>query len=89
MALVRFTENIQRHVACPSLEVDGRTVRDVLEAVFATNEPARGYVLDERGQLRKHMAVFVNGRLIGDRTQLSDLVPEGANVDVLQALSGG
>lgn len=89
MALVRFTENIQRHVSCPSLEVDGRTVRDVLEAVFATNEPARGYILDERGQLRKHMAVFVNGRLIGDRLRLSDLVPEGANVDVMQALSGG
>ena len=38
MALVRFTENIQRHVACQAREVEGTTVREVLEAVFAENQ---------------------------------------------------
>ncbi len=89
MAHVCFTDNIQRHVACPPCDVAGATVREVLDNVFAENSAARGYVLDEQGRLRKHMIVFVNGRLIGDRVGLSDEVPEGAGVDVMQALSGG
>jgi hypothetical protein len=35
------------------------------------------------------MVVFVNGRAIADRLGLTDAVPEGAEVYVMQALSGG
>jgi hypothetical protein len=86
---VRFSQNIQRHVACPPAEVGGSCVRAVLEAVFEGNPRARGYVLDDRGALRKHMTVFVNGEHVRDRDGLSDPVPGGAEVDVFQALSGG
>ena len=89
MARVLFTPNIQRHVACPPAEVDGKTVRDILEQVFAANERARGYVLDEQGALRKHMLVFVNNEMVSDRIHLSDPVPPGGEVFILQALSGG
>lgn len=89
MPRVTFTDNIQRHVACPPVDVAGTTVREVLDAVFAGNERARGYVLDDQGGLRKHMNVFVAGRMIRDRRELSDAVPEGAEVYVMQALSGG
>jgi hypothetical protein len=89
MIRVCFTENIQRHVICPPKEVRGDTVRQVLDAVFETNPAARGYVLDEQGILRKHMAVFVDGRQIRDRITLSDAVPDDGEVYVMQALSGG
>jgi sulfur-carrier protein len=89
MVCVSFTQNIQRHVTCPPTHVTGNTVRDVLDCVFAENERARGYVLDDQGRLRRHMVVFVNGEAIADRTGLSDAVPEGAEVFVMQALSGG
>jgi len=89
MALVRFTENIQRHVSCRACEAAGATVRQVLEAVFAQNQRARAYVLDDTGALRRHMMVFVDGELIRDRTRLSDSVTPDAKVDVMQALSGG
>jgi hypothetical protein len=78
-----------RHVACPVTEVAGHTVREALDAVFAVNERARGYVLDEHGALRKHMLVFINGEQIRDRVRLSDTVPAGGEIYVLQALSGG
>ena len=84
-----FTPNLQRHVACPPGEVPGRCVRDVLEAYFAANARARGYVLDDQGDLRKHMVIFVDGVQVHDRTRLSDPVPEGGEVYVMQALSGG
>lgn len=89
MPTVSFTANLQRHVACPSVRVDGRTVRDVLDRVFAANERARSYVLDDQGALRKHMIVFVDGKAVADRTRLSDPVPDSAEVYVMQALSGG
>jgi hypothetical protein len=89
MPTVRFTQNIQRHVACPEAIVDGDTVRGALASYFATNADARGYVLDDQGALRKHMLVFVNGRTIADRDTLGDAIDPSAVIDVMQALSGG
>ena len=89
MPSVRFTRNIQRHVECPPREVAGATLREVFDAYFSTNEQARGYVLDDLGQLRKHMAAFIDGRQIDDRQSLSDSVPATAVVDIVQSLSGG
>jgi sulfur-carrier protein len=89
MASVRFTRNIQRHVECPTLDVPGATLGEVLNAYFASNERARGYVLEDDGRLRKHMAVFIDGQQIEDRDTLSDAVAATAVVDVVQSLSGG
>jgi len=89
MASVRFTRNIQRHVECPTRDVPGATLGEVLNAYFATNERARGYVLEDDGRLRKHMAVFIDGQQIEDREKLSDTLSPRAVVDVVQSLSGG
>lgn len=89
MVRVRFTDNLQRHVACPPASVAGSNVREVLTAVFCENPKARGYVLDDQGSVRRHMIVFVNGRAIQDRAGLTDSVPDGAEVYIMQALSGG
>jgi molybdopterin synthase sulfur carrier subunit len=89
MTRVSFTANIQRHVACPPMDVPGRTVREVLDAVFAQNPRARDYVLDDQGAVRHHMQIFVGGANVRDRAGLSDEVPAGADIYVMQALSGG
>lgn len=89
MARVVFTPNLQRHVACPATEAPGGTVRDVLDAVFAGNPQARGYVLDDQAALRRHMAIFIDGAPLRDRTRLSDTVTDSSQIYVMQALSGG
>jgi hypothetical protein len=89
MPTIRFTENIQRHVACPTREVTGTTVRDALDAYFAENARARAYVFDDQGRLRQHMAAFIDGRQVQDRDHLSDAVAPDAVIDMVQALSGG
>ncbi len=89
MPKVAFTQNIQRHVPCPEMQVAGRTVREVLDNYFATNSAARGYVLDDQGGLRRHMTAFVDGAVVNDRTTLLDEVGEASTVYVFQALSGG
>jgi len=89
MPRVVFTENLQRHVDCPPCEVDGATVREALEAVFRERPRVRGYVLDDQGALRRHMMVFVDGQQVVDREGLGDAIGVGAEVYVMQALSGG
>jgi hypothetical protein len=89
MPKVIFTANIQRLVECPQADVEGGDVRTVLDAVFGANPRARGYILDDQSALRKHIAVFVDRKLVRDRAGLSDAVPDGGTVYVMQALSGG
>lgn len=89
MVKVLFTPNIQRHVACPAAEAEGRTVREVLDKVFADNPQARAYVLDDQAALRKHMSIFLDGQLVRDRTRLADPVRDSSTIYVFQALSGG
>ena len=89
VAKVIFTPNIQRHVVCPDAEAYGRTVREVLDKVFEQNPQARAYVLDDQRALRKHMTIFVDGRMIRDRNRLGDAVNDSSTIYVFQALSGG
>ena len=89
MATVRFTQNIQRHVACPTRAVAGGTLREILEEYFRMNEQARGYLLDDQGKVRQHMVIFIDGNQVRDRDDLSDPVGPDAVIDIVQALSGG
>ena len=84
-----FAKAFRRHVDCPDAEFDGATVGAVLDAYFLEHPQVRGYVLDEAGAVRKHVAVFVDDDLISDRTKLSDAVTDGGRVHMFQALSGG
>ena len=89
MARVAFTTNLQRHVACPTQDVPGHSVRAVLEAVFATNPRLRSYVLDDQNRLRRHVHIYVNESRITDPVNLSDPVRDSDEVFVFQALTGG
>lgn len=84
-----FAAAIQRHAACPPAEVAGGTLRGVLDTYFGLHPAGRSYVLDERGAVRRHVAVFINDTLVTDREGLSDTVGDGDRVAVFQALSGG
>ena len=89
MARVTFGPALQRHVRSPPLDVAGDTVRAALDAAFAINERIRGYILDDQSHLRKHMSIFVDGRMIADRQGFSEPVTPTSQIYIVQALSGG
>lgn len=65
--------------------IDGATVADLLRELERSNPPLAGWILDERGRVRRHINVFVNGEQAGPDTPVS-----GADrIDVLPAISGG
>ena len=72
-----------------TLVVEGDTLADVLERVFAQHSALRGYVLDERGVVRHHVAIFVEGASIRDKQKLDLPLGPNAEVYLAQALSGG
>ncbi len=66
-------------------DIEGATVIDLLRALEHAHPAADGWILDERGQVRRHINVFVNGELGDEDTA----VARGDSVDVLPAISGG
>lgn len=89
MPMIAFTNQLERFISAPTVEVDGATLREALDAVFAGNPMLRGYVLDDQGALRQHVAVFINNVAVTDRAGLSDRVGPTDEIHVLQALTGG
>lgn len=89
MARVIFTANLQRHLASPSMEASGTTVRALLDNVFERNPRLRSYILDDQGRVRRHVAIYVNDAKMTDRSGLSDPVQATDEVFVIQALTGG
>jgi molybdopterin converting factor small subunit len=63
----------------------GRTVGELLRELEREHPGAGGWILDERGALRRHLNVFVNGEPGGQDTAVAD----DDRVDVLPAISGG
>ena len=90
MATVQFTPQLNRFVQVPPpTRCPGDTVAQVLSKVFESNPDLKGYILDDQGALRRHVAVFVDGNLISDRAGMSDPVSADTDIFVMQALSGG
>jgi len=85
MAVVRLRAPLKQLVGGPEHTVEGASVGDLLVALEAEHPAIKGWILDERGVLRRHINVFVNGEPAAQDTA----VGAEDRVDVLPALSGG
>lgn len=72
-----------------AVEVDGDTVGAALAGLFVLHPSLRSYVVDERGAVRHHVALFVDGRSLVRKTHLDHPLQPGSELHVMQALSGG
>ena len=88
MPRIVFAPAIQRHVAMPALDVGAATVAAALQAASPASR-ACGYLLDDQGSLRRHVALFVDGVQVRDRRGLGDPLQDDSEIYVVQALSGG
>ena len=90
MPTVAFTPHLRQFFDVPeTTTVEGSTVAEVIGHLETRWPGFAFYVTDEQGTLRKHVAVWVDGRRVRDREQLSDAVAADGTVHILQALSGG
>ncbi len=89
MAQVRFTSWLREIVPAAAVEAEGATVGDALACVFDELPQLRGYVLDDRGALRKHVCVFADGQRLPREATLAHPIRHNSTLYVMQALSGG
>ena len=91
--VVRLASGLRVHAGGQSsVEVDvsePATVGAVLDAVAAAHPAVGRRVRDEAGTLRSHVNVFVGPDNFRDLDDLATVVPEGAEVAILAAVSGG
>ncbi len=67
------------------LRVAGATVAALLAELEREHTALEGWILDERGELRRHINVFVNG----ERVKPDAAVAAEDRVEILPAISGG
>lgn len=89
MPTIHLTRHLRNIAPTGPTEVDGATLGAALDAYFAAVPKARSYVLDDQGRLRRHVAVFVDGELLADKSNLKLPVTARTEIYVMQALSGG
>ena len=65
--------------------IEGASVDQLLRELERAHPAASGWILDERGALRGHINVFVNGA----RSEQHAQVDADDRIDVLPAISGG
>lgn len=68
------------------LEACGKTVAAVLADLDRRHPGLLFRIVDEQDALRPHIKLFIDGKMVRD---LGRAVPAGAEMHVLQALSGG
>ena len=71
------------------VQVAGATVGNVLAALGRTHPGVGQRVLDDRGVLRRHVNVFVNGESIRYLDGVETPLGDGDEVWILPAVSGG
>ena len=86
MALVRLRGPLKRLAGDRSEHaILGESVGELLAELERANPAAKGWILDERGVLRRHINVFVNGERGNEETPVAG----GDEIDVLPAITGG
>jgi sulfur-carrier protein len=86
MATVRLRGPLKRLAGNRSEQpVAAETVVELLRELEREHPAVSGWILDERGLIRPHINVFVNGERVGEQA------PIGSDdlIDVLPAISGG
>jgi hypothetical protein len=89
MAEIHFTSHLRNLVTDGPLSAEGATVGDALTNVLAARPHVRGYVLDDRGSLRKHVCIFADGERLAHDGALGRRIGADTKIYVIQALSGG
>jgi molybdopterin converting factor small subunit len=66
-------------------ELEGATVVELIRALEDRHPALDGWILDERGLIRRHINVFVDG----ERGQEATAVRSADRVEVIPAITGG
>jgi molybdopterin synthase sulfur carrier subunit len=70
-------------------QIDGTTVQEVLDGLFARHQELRVRIADDDGSLRRFVNVYLAGEDIRFLDGLATPVNDGAELTILPAVAGG
>jgi len=65
------------------------TLRDVLQALWSRYPGLRDRLANEQGEVREHINIFVGNEDIRYLEGLATSIPDGAEISIVPAISGG
>ena len=71
------------------VSADGGTLTDVIEALEAAHPGIKSRVLDEDGQIRRFVNVYVNDDDVRFADGLGTATPDGTSISIIPAVAGG
>lgn len=90
MPTVKFTYALKKFFPeLKDITANGNSLQEVFKEIESSYPGIGSYVLDERGGLRRHVNIFIDRKMIHDRSTLSDPFSSNSEIYIMQALSGG
>ena len=84
--MVLIPSALQSYTRQDWVEADGATVADVLDDLERRYPGIRFRMIDEQGNIRRHMRLFAGGSMV---SSLSQALNPDSELLIVQALSGG
>lgn len=72
-----------------SVEVDARTVQEIIEKLDERFPGFLARLCHENGEIRRFINIYINGEDVRFLDKLATTVPEGAEVVIIPAIAGG
>lgn len=90
MPTIEFTDILRRFFpALEPVQADDGSLYEIVTSLEERYPGLRNYLLDDQGNVRKHVAVAVNGTFIREKKARDIPLTAADRVLILQALSGG
>ncbi len=71
------------------LEVTGNTVSESLNELFQSYPELKKHLLDDSGNLRNFVNIYINSEDIRLKNNLNTEIPDGADIRIIPAIAGG
>ena len=88
--LVRIPTPLQKLVGDKAeVQAEGETLRDVVNNLAAQNDEIKTRLLDDSGELRRFVNVYVNEEDVRFLQKLDTPLKDGDEVSIVPAIAGG
>ncbi|MEY3398008.1 MAG: hypothetical protein RL220_602 [Bacteroidota bacterium] len=81
--LRKFTSNL------PSVQVEGSTLQEAIAGLVSHQPAVKNHLLDEGGQLRPFIRIFLGDEDVSDKFSSGEVVSEKDVISIVPAIAGG
>ena len=72
-----------------SIDVNGGNVREILNELFSSYPDIKGHLVDDDGNLRNFVNIFIEGEDIRQKGGMDATVENGSDVRIIPSIAGG